>query len=79
MNTPAAWSDDAFAEALRSYRSDDPISLRLLVDAVEGRARRMRAEALRDLSTRALRWVCRGASIVAATAEPLARREPVSS
>ena len=48
MNTPAG-QPDAYMAALRTYRSNDPISLRLLVAAVEGEARRMRAEALREL------------------------------
>jgi hypothetical protein len=66
-------------EALKSYRSTDAISLRLLVDAVEGRARRMRAEAIRDVMSGATRWICRSAAALASAAQPVGGREGLSS
>ena len=79
MNKPAGHADDAYVAALRSYRSDDPISLRLLLDVVEGRARRMRAEALRELIGGALHWIWRAITCIPAAAEPLSRRERLAS
>jgi hypothetical protein len=79
MNTPALRPETAYAEALKSYRSTDPISLRLLVDAVEGRARRMRADAIRDLISSAVRWISRSAADISATAQPVKGRERLSS
>ena len=71
--------DNAYAAALRSYRSDDPISSRLLLDAIEGRARRMRAEALREMLGGALRWIWHSITGITAAAEPVARRERLAS
>ena len=79
MNAPAGPPDDAYIAALRSYRSNDPISLHLLVEAIEGRARRMRADAVRKLIGGALRWTGRVVYGVAAASEPLTRRERLSS
>jgi hypothetical protein len=79
MNTPAPRPESAYIDALQSYRSADPISLRLLVDAVEGRARRMRAEAIRDLRGGAARWVCRSIATVASALQPVRGRERLSS
>jgi hypothetical protein len=73
MNTPAGCSDDAYVAALRSYRSADPIPLRLLVQAVEGRARRMRAEALREMTEHVLRWIRHTLAAIAPPPQPLTR------
>ena len=43
--------------AQQNYDRLDPISTRMLVDAVEARARRMRAEAVRELLAGAWRFV----------------------
>ena len=79
MNTPAPRPESAYIDALQSYRSADPISLRLLVDAVEGRARRMRAEAIRDLMRGVARWISRSAAALASALQPVRGRERLSS
>ena len=78
MNTPAE-RENACIAALRSYRSTDPISLRLLVDAVEGRARRMRAEAARELMNAAVRAIRRGVAGLAAAGQAFGRRQRLSA
>ena len=79
MNTPPPRAESAYRAALQSYRSTDPIPLRLLVDAVEGRARRMRAEAIRDLMRGAARWISRSAAALASAFQPVRARERLSS
>jgi hypothetical protein len=74
MNTPAE-RDNAYMAALRSYRSADPISLRLLVDAVEGRARRMRSEAMRELVNGGADAIRRGIAAAGAAIQSVARRQ----
>jgi hypothetical protein len=78
MNTPAE-RDNAYIAALRSYRSADPISLRLLVDAVEGRARRMRSEAMRALVNGAVDAIRRGVAAAGAAVQSFGRRQRLSA
>ena len=67
--------EDAYVAVLRRYRSLDPISQRLLVEAVEARARRMRSQAIRELLKAVAGWACRSIARVAAAAQSSSRRE----
>ncbi|HZN26068.1 MAG TPA: hypothetical protein VFB75_17725, partial [Burkholderiales bacterium] len=64
---------------LRRYRSLDPVSQQLLVDAVEARARRMRAQAIRELLRAVAGWAYRSIARVAAAAQSASLRERLSA
>ena len=77
-NAPRA-GEDAYVAVLRRYRSLDPISQRLLVDAVEAKARRMRAQAIRELLRAVAGWAYASIARVAAAAQSSSRRERLAA
>lgn len=58
----------------RSYDQWDPVSLRRLIDAVEAKAKRMRAEAIRDLLRLVRRVIYRTFSAAGRMVREIARR-----
>jgi hypothetical protein len=59
---------------LSRYEQWDPVSLRLLVDSVEAKARRMRAEAMHDMLRSIGGWLYRACSAAGRLARETARR-----